>query len=157
MNVTRRDALISTPLIAALSQIELARAASENRVSDPVNRDGVTRSATRVRGFADPEMDFQLLRSLGAASYMGAAVGEVLAAMRNIQDGDPSTWPAAFAALGEQNRLERPRGASEAPSEREGPLPAHEHVLSSSRVLRRTRRERTASRHESSSKTLPSS
>jgi len=47
-------------------------------------------------------MDFQLLRSLGAASYMGAAVGEVLAAVRNIQDGDPRTWPAAFAALGEQ-------------------------------------------------------
>jgi len=64
----------------------------------------VTRSATRVRGFADPEMDFQLLRSLGAASSMGAALGEVLAAARNISDGEPGTWPPAFAALGDRTR-----------------------------------------------------
>jgi pimeloyl-ACP methyl ester carboxylesterase len=47
-------------------------------------------------------MDFQLLRSLGVANYMGASVGEVLAASRNIKDGDPRTWPPAFVALGEQ-------------------------------------------------------
>jgi pimeloyl-ACP methyl ester carboxylesterase len=47
-------------------------------------------------------MDFQLLRSLGAATSMGAAVGEVLAAARDIKDGDPRSWPPAFAALGDQ-------------------------------------------------------
>ena len=73
-------------------------------MSDPANHNSVTRSATRVRGFTDPEMDFQLLRSLGAANYMGAAVGEVLAAVRDIKDGDPRTWPPAFAALGDQTR-----------------------------------------------------
>ncbi len=49
-------------------------------------------------------MDFQLLRSLGAANSMGAAVGEILAAVRDIKDGDPRTWPPAFAALGDQTR-----------------------------------------------------
>ena len=88
-SLTRRDAVLATALTAALSHPEPASAA----------RDGVTRSATRVRGFADPEMDFQLLRSLGVATSMGAAVGEVLAAARNIVDGDPRTWPPAFAAM----------------------------------------------------------
>ena len=35
---------------------------------------------------------------------MGAAVGEILAAVRDIRDGDPRTWPPAFAALGDQTR-----------------------------------------------------
>jgi hypothetical protein len=34
----------------------------------------VERSATRVRGFDDPEMDFQLIRMLGMAPYGGAVV-----------------------------------------------------------------------------------
>jgi pimeloyl-ACP methyl ester carboxylesterase len=101
MNWTRRDALFSTALAAALSPSELAGAAPGSSMSHPTS-DAVSRSATRVRGFADPEMDFQLLRGLGVANYMGASVGEVLAAGRNIKDGDPRTWPPAFVALGEQ-------------------------------------------------------
>jgi pimeloyl-ACP methyl ester carboxylesterase len=101
-NLTRRDALLSTALVG-ITESALASAAPS--MSEPASRDGVTRSATRVRGFADPEMDFQLLRSLGATSSMGAAVGEVLAAARNIKDGEPGTWPPAFAALGEQTGL----------------------------------------------------
>src|SRR5215217_2328955 len=100
-NLTRRDALLSTAL---LGMPERGLASAARTTSEPASRDGVTRSATRVRGFADPEMDFQLLRSLGAASSMGAAVGEVLAAARNITDGEPGTWPPAFAALGDQTR-----------------------------------------------------
>ena len=73
-------------------------------MSNTADQDRVARSTTRVRGFADPEMDFQLLRSLGAANYMGGAVGEILAAVRGIRDGDPRTWPAAFAALGDQTQ-----------------------------------------------------
>jgi pimeloyl-ACP methyl ester carboxylesterase len=49
-------------------------------------------------------MDFQLLRSLGAANYMGGAVGEIFAAVREIRDDDPRTWPPAFAALGDRTR-----------------------------------------------------
>jgi pimeloyl-ACP methyl ester carboxylesterase len=100
--LTRRDALLSTALMAVLTHS--AGAASGNTVSNPVKQNGVARSATRVRGFADAEMDFQLLRSLGVANYMGAAVGEILAAVRDIRDGDPRTWPSAFAALGDQTR-----------------------------------------------------
>ena len=103
-DLTRRDALVSTAL---LGMPERGLASAARTTAEPASRDGVTRSATRVRGFADPEMDFQLLRSLGAASSMGAAVGEVLAAARNITDGEPGTWPPAFAALGGSDALAR--------------------------------------------------
>jgi pimeloyl-ACP methyl ester carboxylesterase len=102
--LTRRDALLSTALMAGLAHTGTTGIALGNSMSDPANQGGVTRSATRVRGFADPEMDFQLLRSLGVANSMGAAVGEILAAVRDIKDGDPRTWPPAFAALGAQTR-----------------------------------------------------
>jgi pimeloyl-ACP methyl ester carboxylesterase len=102
--LTRRDALLSTALMAVLAETGTAGAAPRSATSNPSNQEGVTRSATRVRGFADPEMDFQLIRSLGVANYMGAAVGEVLAAARDIKDGDPRTWPSAFAALGDGTR-----------------------------------------------------
>jgi pimeloyl-ACP methyl ester carboxylesterase len=102
INATRRDALLSTALATALlSYTARAEAEPANSISGAA-KDGVSRSATRVRGFADPEMDFQLLRGLGVANTMGASVGEVLAAARNIKDGDPRTWPPAFVAIGEQ-------------------------------------------------------
>jgi hypothetical protein len=100
--LTRRDAILSTALMALIAPLHTAAAASASTMADPAKQDGVTRSATRVRGFADPEMDFQLLRSLGVANYMGAAVGEILAAVRDMTDGDPRSWPPAFAALGDR-------------------------------------------------------
>jgi pimeloyl-ACP methyl ester carboxylesterase len=102
VKVTRRDALIHAAIGSAVSYSGIPSAALANSMTKPTDPDRVTRSATRVRGFADPEMDFQLLRGLGVANYMGASVGEVLAAGRNIKDGDPRTWPRAFVALGEQ-------------------------------------------------------
>lgn len=59
----------------------------------------VERSATRLRGFHDPEMDFQLIRMLGTAPYGGAALGECLTAARQIHDGDPWSWARAFGEL----------------------------------------------------------
>jgi dienelactone hydrolase len=102
--LTRRDALLSTALMCVLASTSAAGAARGNAMSKVSNQDRVARSTTRVRGFADPEMDFQLLRSLGVANYMGGAVGEILAAVRDIKDGDPRTWPAIFAALGDQTQ-----------------------------------------------------
>jgi prolyl oligopeptidase family protein len=102
--LTRRDALLSTALMAVTAETRSAGAAPGGTMSNPAHQDGVTRSAIRIRGFADPEMDFQLLRGLGVANYMGAAVGEILAAVRDIRDGDPRTWPSAFAALGDRTR-----------------------------------------------------
>lgn len=59
---------------------------------------GLERGRTRVQGFADAEMDFQLMRQLGAARYGGASVGECLAAVQQIESGVPASWVAAFAA-----------------------------------------------------------
>lgn len=58
----------------------------------------LSRSATRVHGFDDPEMDFQLMRQLGAASYGGASVGQSLALAAHIGDKGASAWVEAFAA-----------------------------------------------------------
>lgn len=60
--------------------------------------DSLERGRTRVAGFADAEMDFQLIRQMGAARYGGASVGECLALARRIESGVPASWVAAFAA-----------------------------------------------------------
>jgi pimeloyl-ACP methyl ester carboxylesterase len=59
----------------------------------------VERSKTRVKGFENSEMDFQLLRQLGACTYGGASVGECLAVVQRIQDGVPESWVKEFASL----------------------------------------------------------
>lgn len=59
---------------------------------------GLERGRTRVAGFADAEMDFQLIRQMGAARYGGASVGECLALARRIESGVPSSWVEQFAA-----------------------------------------------------------
>lgn len=64
------------------------------------------RSGTRVAGFADAEMDYQLMRQLGAARYGGASVGECLALARRIKDADPESWVAEFAAAGRRQKLD---------------------------------------------------
>lgn len=80
--------------------------------------DKVERSATRVVGFADAEMDFQLMRQLGATRYGGASVGECLALAQRIKDADPESWITEFAAAGQRQqqdaaaRLARRHGIS---------------------------------------------
>ncbi len=58
----------------------------------------VERSATRILGFSSTELDFQLMRVLGACSSGGGSPGEIMAARSQIDDNDPSSWPEAFAA-----------------------------------------------------------
>ncbi len=60
--------------------------------------DSLERSRTRVAGFADAEMDFQLIRQMGATRYGGASVGECLALARRIENAVPASWVAEFAA-----------------------------------------------------------
>lgn len=60
-------------------------------------QEGLERGLTRVRGFTDPEMDFQLLRQMGAARYGGSSVGECLALAQRIENGNPESWITAFA------------------------------------------------------------
>jgi pimeloyl-ACP methyl ester carboxylesterase len=64
----------------------------------------VERTDTRIAGFASPEMDFQLMRSLGAASFRGGEPGEIFAARGAIKNDDPNAWPPAFAALADRVR-----------------------------------------------------
>lgn len=66
----------------------------------------LTRSTTRVAGFEDGELDFQLLRQLGVANYGGASVGETLAAAAAIRAQGPRSWTDVFAALGERQRAD---------------------------------------------------
>jgi hypothetical protein len=59
------------------------------------------RSKTRVKGFNEAEMDFQLIRHLGSCSYGGASVGECLSTAARIEDGDPLSWVTEFTKLAE--------------------------------------------------------
>lgn len=59
----------------------------------------VERTTTRISGLESPEMDFQLMRSLGAASYGGASPGEIFQRLSTIDGNDPYRWPQAFGAL----------------------------------------------------------
>ena len=68
--------------------------------------DTTVRSTTRVTGFEDPELDFQLLRQLGMAAYGGAAVGECLAAAAQIRDTGAQGWTDVFAELAERQRAD---------------------------------------------------
>jgi pimeloyl-ACP methyl ester carboxylesterase len=74
----------STPNVNQTTQINLAR------------------SSMKIKGFSDPEMDFQLMRSIGTDWYGGGILGEILLAASEITDGDPSNWPKSFAQLGMQ-------------------------------------------------------
>lgn len=69
------------------------------------------RGRTRVAGFADAEMDFQLMRQLGASRYGGASVGECLALARGIESGVPASWVAAFAATALRQETDAKRRA----------------------------------------------
>jgi pimeloyl-ACP methyl ester carboxylesterase len=78
----------------------------------------LSRGSVNLSWFKDTEMDFQLVRSLGADAAGGGAVGEILTAAKGIKDGDPASWTAAFAALARrmeadgEARLERGHKAS---------------------------------------------
>ncbi|MGH7988236.1 MAG: hypothetical protein ACREQX_18370 [Candidatus Binataceae bacterium] len=66
----------------------------------------VERTATRIAGFDSGEMDFQLMRSLGAANYGGGASGEIFHARQAIAGDDPYAWPAVFDALAQRAEQE---------------------------------------------------
>ena len=70
----------------------------------------ISRGKIAVTGFADREMDFQLIRQMGSSSYGGASVGECLAIASSMESADPGDWVAAFEKLAEwqqQDGMER--------------------------------------------------
>jgi pimeloyl-ACP methyl ester carboxylesterase len=92
---------------------------------------GVERTATRIIGFTSSEMDFQLMRMLGAATAGGGAPGEIFAARAKIADDDPSAWPTVFAA----RAADLQRLAAEASGRGHG-LTAAGHLLRASSYFR---------------------
>jgi pimeloyl-ACP methyl ester carboxylesterase len=62
----------------------------------------VGRSQNRIRGFASPEIEYQLLRPLGAAQYGGASVGETMYVTNSVSETDPDSWVARFVAMGDR-------------------------------------------------------
>ncbi len=64
----------------------------------------ISRSKTRVKGFSNQEMDFQLLRQLGSSTYGGASVGECLALTNRINDGSPASWVEEFTKLADSQQ-----------------------------------------------------
>ena len=68
--------------------------------------DKMERGSTRVAGFANAEMDYQLIRQLGTARYGGAAVGECLALAQRIQNGIPASWVAEFTTAAQRQEAD---------------------------------------------------
>jgi alpha-beta hydrolase superfamily lysophospholipase len=62
----------------------------------------VVRSAVRVEGFRDDEFNYQLIRALGVADYGGSTVGECLAVVAEITDGNTESWAGAFERLADR-------------------------------------------------------
>lgn len=64
----------------------------------------ISRSATRVKGFEDAEMDFQLMRQMGVSSAHASSIGESLALACQIPDGEPTVWVDAFEGAARRQR-----------------------------------------------------
>lgn len=72
----------------------------------------ITRSKTKVKGFENDEMDFQLMRQLGSSTFGGSSVGECLSAAARIKDGDPGSWVDEFVKLAEWQMKDAHKRAS---------------------------------------------
>lgn len=70
----------------------------------------LSRGAAKLTALDNPEMDFQLMRSLGAVAFGGGSVGEIARARAGIADGDPASWVAAFSALAAQVEVPKAGG-----------------------------------------------
>jgi hypothetical protein len=58
----------------------------------------------RTQFFKDDEQEFLTAIALGAAAYRASEAGEVLATIREVEDGDRGSWVDAWAALAERVR-----------------------------------------------------
>lgn len=61
----------------------------------------ISRGMIQIKGFGDAEMDFQLIRQLGASSYRASSVGECLTIANKITDSNPESWVCEFERLAE--------------------------------------------------------
>lgn len=61
----------------------------------------ISRGDIRVKGFTDTEMDFQLIRQLGASTYRASSIGECLNIANKMKTGNPEEWVKEFERLAE--------------------------------------------------------
>lgn len=61
---------------------------------------GIQRGSISIQGFDDTEMDFQLLRQLGASAYRATSVGECFHIANSIKS-NPESWVKHFEQLAE--------------------------------------------------------
>jgi alpha-beta hydrolase superfamily lysophospholipase len=94
--------MVRRDLLAAAAGAALAAGLGRPPAAAQQVAEGVARGSTRVAGFASGELDFQLMRSLGAANYGGGAPGEIFAVRTEIPGDDPYAWPPAMAAMAER-------------------------------------------------------
>ena len=62
----------------------------------------ISRAGVRVRGFDEPELDFQFLRLLGSVASGGAPVGDILAAGDVIRVEGQGSWTSVFERMAER-------------------------------------------------------
>jgi pimeloyl-ACP methyl ester carboxylesterase len=56
----------------------------------------ISRGSIKIKGFAEPEMDFQLIRQLSATFARASSVGECFNIASNIGNASPDDWVKAF-------------------------------------------------------------
>jgi pimeloyl-ACP methyl ester carboxylesterase len=61
----------------------------------------ISRGNIRIQGFEDPEMEFQLVRQLGASNYRASSIGECFHVANKIKHSDPKEWVHEFERLAE--------------------------------------------------------
>lgn len=61
----------------------------------------LSRGDIRIKGFSDVEMEFQLIRQMGASVSRAASIGECLTIANKLQSSSPKQWVNEFEALGE--------------------------------------------------------
>lgn len=88
--------------------------------------------------FDHPSFSFQTLRALGYAAYGGSSLGEVLAAVESIPEGDENAWYANWRGLAERVHAigDRCAASGHAVSAREAYLRASNYYRTSEFFLR---------------------
>jgi pimeloyl-ACP methyl ester carboxylesterase len=61
----------------------------------------ISHETTRIKGFSDTDMEFQLLRQLGASNYRASSVGECITIANTVKNDNPEEWVNAFEELAE--------------------------------------------------------
>lgn len=70
------------------------------------------RSSTRVIGFKDAELDFQLIRQLGSATYGGASIGEIFYLVSNLQNETAENLVKSYELLANEQLQDAKNRAS---------------------------------------------